>query len=64
MFLSIIHDAENDFKIMVRKITVRILPTRPHLRSANFGPRFTRWRSAGPHVRTSTGPHFTRGLII
>jgi len=51
MFLSIMRDAENDFKILVRKITVRILPTRPHLRSVNFGPRFTHWRSARPQVR-------------
>jgi len=34
-------------RFLVHKIMFRILPRRPHLRSANFGPRFTR-------------PHFTR----
>jgi len=53
MFLSIMRDAENDFKILVCKIMVRILLTHPHLWSTNFGPRFTRWWSAGLHVRRS-----------
>jgi len=41
---------------LVRRITVRSLPTRPHLWSANFGPRFTSWRSVSPHVRIYTWP--------
>ena len=34
---------------LVSRITVCILPTCPHLRSANFGPRFTHWQSASLH---------------
>jgi len=34
---------------LVRRITVRILLTCPHLQSANFGPCFTRWQSTHPH---------------
>jgi len=46
MFLSIIHDAENDFKLLVRKITVRILPTRPQILVRVLPVD-------GPHVRRS-----------
>jgi len=41
----------------VRNIKVRNLPTGPHLRSATFGPQFTR-----PSVRRSASPHFTHGV--
>jgi len=34
---------------LVCRIAVRILSTRPHLWSANFGPRFTRYPSARLH---------------
>jgi len=40
-------------RFLVHKITVCILPTCPHLQSTNFGPLFTCWRSAGPHLHVA-----------
>jgi len=52
--LTVFHSFLFGPQTQVRNIKVRILPAGPHLRSATFGPQFTR-----PSVRKSAVPHFT-----